>query len=458
MTSFFRFQGSISRAPYLAVSTGFLLTQYLVHGLVYASHIDAPSGFLTFMLPAPAIVLGLWIASGWQSDPLVPLLIAIVDVVIAWVLLASAIRRARTTSQSLLLACLAIVPIIQIPTILWLAGAETPGRNEVPIARNRVSLETALKGLIAGVVITVVLEVIGTLVFRTYGVGLFLASPFIVGCVTAYLGNRRSDIGSGATARLVLGACFLGAVGLLAVAVEGVVCLALASPLIAAMAWLGGLVGRTVALKGPGAVPGRTAMSIAVLPVCFLADFVAPPRFAFESVESVEVAATDRTVWDAVVHMGPIPTPPPAPFRWGLAYPMRGIIHGTGVGAIREGVFSTGVAYERVTEWDPPKQLSFIVLSDPPTMRELSPYRNVHAPHVSGYFRTLDARFTIVQLENGHVLLSLATRHELDLNPAFYWLPIAKWAVHTNKERVLAHFAQQAEAAAAGEGARYLSQ
>ncbi len=108
--------------------------------------------------------------------------------------------------------------------------------------------------------------------------------------------------------------------------------------------------------------------------------------------------------------------------------------------------FSTGVAYERVTEWDRGKRLSFIVLSDPPTLRELSPYRKVNAPHVNGYFRTLDARFTITRLGNGHTRLSLATRHELDLSPAFYWMPIAQWAVHTNKRRVLEHFAHQAEA------------
>jgi hypothetical protein len=75
----------------------------------------------------------------------------------------------------------------------------------------------------------------------------------------------------------------------------------------------------------------------------------------------------------------------------------------------------------------------------------------VNAPHVNGYFRTLDARFTITPLPNGHSRLSLATRHEMDLNPAFYWLPIAEWAVHTNKARVLAHFAKQAEAAAAAQ-------
>jgi hypothetical protein len=149
----------------------------------------------------------------------------------------------------------------------------------------------------------------------------------------------------------------------------------------------------------------------------------------------------------AIVHMGPIPAPPAPPFRWGLAYPVSGSIQGSGVGAIRQGIFSTGVAYERVTEWDPARRLSFIVLSDPPALRELSPYRKVNAPHVSGYFRTLDARFTLTPLANGHTRLSLATRHELDLNPAFYWLPIAKWAIHANKARVLAHFAQQAEAA-----------
>src|SRR5260221_10545893 len=48
--------------------------------------------------------------------------------------------------------------------------------------------------------------------------------------------------------------------------VEGIICLVLAAPLIAGMAWLGGIVGRAIALKGPGATPGRTAMSVVVFP------------------------------------------------------------------------------------------------------------------------------------------------------------------------------------------------
>ena len=82
----------------------------------------------------------------------------------------------------------------------------------------------------------------------------------------------------------------------------------------------------------------------------------------------------------------------------------------------------------------------------------LSPYQQVHAPHVNGYFVTLNARFTITPLTNGHTRLTLDTRHELNLNPYVYWLPIVKWAIHTNKTRVLRHFAAQAEAAASDRG------
>jgi ribosome-associated toxin RatA of RatAB toxin-antitoxin module len=79
-------------------------------------------------------------------------------------------------------------------------------------------------------------------------------------------------------------------------------------------------------------------------------------------------------------------------------------------------------------------------------MRELSPYEHVNAPHVEGYFHTLDARFTITPLANGKTRLSLATHHELDLEPALYWVPIAEWITHANKMRVLTHFRDQAEA------------
>lgn len=452
-----RFQGVISRTRYLGTSLVQLLVQYLVHGLTHAVYGHEVWGInLDLVLPAPGTVFELLFSSSGEHGirMLVLALVAIVDLAVAWLLLGSAIRRAETTGRSALVACLAAVPLVQIPIIAWLGWSKSPEETGMPVAGNRIPLETVITGLVAGLVVAVALEILSTLVFRTYGFVLFLGSPFIIGCVTGYIGNRRSDIGASATTRLVLSACFLGCVFLLAVALEGVLCIILAAPLIALTAWLGGLMGRAIALQGPGSAPGRTASSFVVLPLLLAIDWVAPPDFAFESVESIRVSAPQRDVWDAIVHMGPIPDPPALPFRWGLAYPMSGNIRGSGVGAIREGVFSTGVAYERVTAWHPNEELSFTVLSDPPTLHEISPYREVHAPHLNGYFRTLDARFTITQLADGHTLLTLTTRHELLLGPTFYWLPVAKWAVYTNKRRVLMHFAQQAEATAAAESTR----
>jgi hypothetical protein len=125
------------------------------------------------------------------------------------------------------------------------------------------------------------------------------------------------------------------------------------------------------------------------------------------------------------------------------------VIHGDGVGAIREGHFSTGIAFERVIEWTPGRRLTFDVLSDAPSMAELSPYARVNAPHVAGYFRTRTARFDLEPLPGGGTRLTLTTTHELDLNPAFYWTPIAEWVTRQNKARVLSHFKRLAEARAA---------
>jgi hypothetical protein len=252
---------------------------------------------------------------------------------------------------------------------------------------------------------------------------------------------------------LVFASIGLGALALIGFAFEGVVCLLIASPLIVAMGFVGGMLGRALARSGTRRARS-TLKSVAIIPLLLVGEVVLPPRAEFTSVESIDIAASPTAVWDSIVHMGPIPDPPPAPFRWGLAYPMRGRIYGSGVGAIRQGIFSTGVAYERVTDWEPGRKLSFVVLSDAPTMREMSPYAHVNAPHVLGYFHTVDAQFTMAPLADGKTRLTLATRHELDLEPALYWVPIAEWATHANKVRVLDHFKQQAEASASQFSAR----
>jgi len=102
---------------------------------------------------------------------------------------------------------------------------------------------------------------------------------------------------------------------------------------------------------------------------------------------------------------------------------------------------------ERVTEWVANERLGLEVLSNPPAMRELSPYDHVHAPHVSGYFETTSMSFEIQARTDG-VLLVERTSHELKLDPLWYWQPLASWMIAQNNARVLAHIKRQAEQSA----------
>lgn len=451
MRSPFSLEGELGRPTYAIASAVVFFSQHVVVMLALAAlhePLTLPPWF--WFTPLRAIVFA------QQALPQAVLLAAMaVTVLIDWLLVVLAFRRARQARGHAGLAALVVAPGLQVLVILWLSlarpRAQAPDAPEPEASatdRRSAATAAAAAGMLAGAALSVGAVAFSTLVLHLYGYGLFVASPFVIGLTTAYIANRRGDVGGNRTLFLVLCGLGLGGLALLGLAFEGVICLVIASPLIAAMGVVGGLLGRALARQGTRR-RGGSLMSVAVVPLLMIAEVALPPKAGFENVASVEVAAPPAAVWDAIVHMGPIPDAPPAPFRWGLAYPMRGEILGDGVGAIRRGVFSTGVAYEKVTEWEPERKLSFIVLSDPPTMREFSPYQHVNAPHQIGYFKTLDARFTITPLADGRTRLSLATRHELDLEPALYWTPFAVWATQANKARVLRHFRQQAEASAA---------
>jgi hypothetical protein len=257
---------------------------------------------------------------------------------------------------------------------------------------------------------------VGALLFGTYGYGMFVVSPFVIGAVTGYLANRRGDIGGGATARLVFVGTTLGGIALIVAALEGAVCLVMASPLGLMVALLGGLFGRAAAVRTQGSA-ANALVGFALVPMVFASEQIFPGGTTFATEETIEVAAPPAAVWRAVVDMDEIATPPALPFRLGVAYPRRGIMVGEGVGATRLGVFSTGVARERVTAWEPGRLLAFAVLSEPPAMRELSPYDHVHAPHVVGYFRTLTTSFALAPLDGGRTRIVERTEHALDIDP-----------------------------------------
>lgn len=316
--------------------------------------------------------------------------------------------------------------------------------REALSAISRTRTFGVIAGTLAGVGIILLAVLVSALVFRAYGWGLFVLTPFVVGLTTGYLVNRRELRTMKATNGLVLLAAALGCLGLILFALEGLICLILASPLAALLAIAGGALGRRAARFGKE--PSRPLYCVALLPLMFAADAASPPDALMLTNESIVVDAPASRVWQAVTSDDPIREPPTLVGRLGLAYPERGHLMGSGVGAARRGYFSTGVAMEKVTDWHPGRVLGFVVLHQPPAMNEMSPYRHVHAPHLNGYFETGEMRFEIEPLGASTSRLAILASHRLRIDPVIYWEPIARWAASSNTRRVLRDLKGKAEA------------
>jgi hypothetical protein len=362
-----------------------------------------------------------------------------------------AFRRAADAEASGWIAAFAIAPVVQIATIGLLSAMPSravAGDAGVMTRRGPLGWATAAQGLFLGVAVTLFAVATGALLFGSYGFGIFVASPFTIGATTGYFANRRADLSPLGTAELAAGAIFLGGIALLTAALEGLICILMAAPLAMVAALVGGMLGRAIALYSRR--PARQGLSVvALLPVIFALETSLPTAVPFDTLSRVQIGAPPPAVWKVLVRTDLSEEPVALAFRLGLAYPVRGEVLGEGIGSIRLGVFSTGVALERVTEWIPNRKLSFILLNEVPAMRELSPYAKVHAPHVVGYFRTTNTSFELLDREDGNTEVIERTSHVLSLEPVLYWLPLARWVVHENNARVLAHIKRRAEASQA---------
>jgi hypothetical protein len=286
-----------------------------------------------------------------RSAGVIEILVLVYFLIVAWALSSLAFRRAADAGMSEWIAAYAFVPLIQIPVILFLSFI--PSRRQAEIAPEAAEAAAAIptwapaaQGVIAGIGLTLFAVAVGALVFRTYGFGMFVISPFVVGATTAYFANRQADIDGGETIHLVLCATALGGIALIGFALEGAVCIVMAAPLGVLAALAGGALGRGIALSTKRS-PAHTISAVALLPLVFALESAFPPMASFDTSETIVVGAPPELVWKAIVQMAPIDEPPALPFRLGVAYPIGGEIIGEGVGAVRRGGFSTGTAIEQ---------------------------------------------------------------------------------------------------------------
>jgi hypothetical protein len=167
------------------------------------------------------------------------------------------------------------------------------------------------------------------------------------------------------------------------------------------------------------------------------------PTFRVQS--SIEVDAPPDVVWQKVVAFSEISPPTELLFRSGIAYPIRAEISGTGPGATRHCIFSTGTFVEPIVVWDEPRLLRFSVTENPPPIHELSPYRIVKAPHLHGYFVSHQGQFLLVALPGGRTRIEGTTWYSNALWPASYWRLWSDYVIHRIHLRVLNHIKGEVE-------------
>lgn len=453
MANLISMRGEISPPVYAIVAPLLLLSQHALVAIVYRLHgQDLVLDPEFWLLPLRRLATLPYLA------PLEAALVFTLSLAATWALAILSFRRAAWANRGYGLATLSIVPALQIAIVVFLAGLRgRSAEDEAPAVDPATAsqLRHNVQGLLAGVAIIVFAVLVSAITFGAYGSGLFVLTPVTVGMTTAYISNRDADLGFGPTVGVVMRALALGGLALVALALEGVICIVLAAPLAAGAALLGVAIGYPLARAGHRR--GKPLFAVAILPAIFALDAAIPPSVSIATYESIDIAAPPTAVWQALVSEDPVAIPAGLVGRAGLAFPVRSRLLGDGLGATRLGEFSTGTARERITEWEPGRMLAFEVLSQPPAMEEMSPYRRVHAPHVEGYFTTNETRFSLARLPGGGTRLTVRATHDLRIDPVLYWEPIARWAVRENTRRVLRDIGAKAIQDRASRAARIAS-
>jgi hypothetical protein len=281
----------------------------------------------------------------------------------------------------------------------------------------------------------------------SYGWSLFLGLPVLVSFLSAFCTSYRRPVSFGRAYGLAVVSLLVLGGFILIFAIDGLICLLMSLPLTLGLALIGAALGRIAGRSCRGNIQSALPILLLILFPCLVAfdssDKSAAPIRAVTT--SVIISAPIEKVWNTVVAFPRINEPPEGIFRCGISCPMEARIEGSGVGAIRYCIFTTGNFVEPITRWEQPSLLAFDVVSNPPPMRELSLYGSIDAPHLHGYMVSKHGQFKLTP-RDGKILLEGTTWYSHSLAPQWYWGPISDQIIHRIHERVLNHIRDVAEA------------
>ncbi len=279
-----------------------------------------------------------------------------------------------------------------------------------------------------------------------FGLATFLALPFAIG-VSGGVVIRRA----GGTFGQAVGAAMtlIGAVILVLCAclMEGIICVVMAAPIGAAIAFVGVVVGYFLARTKAADGTLQSAAWLSIIVIVALEGWNPPAPLEATTSSEVVINAPAARVWAELHDIRDLPPTENLLFQFGVAHPISTVTDGQGVGAARLCKLSTGDMPEIITVWKPGQELRFKVLSTPPSMRELGFFgQTIDTTHIHSAYASLEGGFKLTTLPDGRTRLVGESHYLLNIAPASYWNLWTEEIVHMVQRRVLEHVKTRAEA------------
>jgi hypothetical protein len=452
LSDLWNWRGSVGRGTYLLVGVIGFAIKHNIDRIVAARIFGRPFTIFNYWIP-PVDVIRPQALSATDVRFLVTLLA--ISLPFVWVGIVLTLRRLRSARLPLWLVFLFFLPVLNVAFFVLLSilpARESDTIVHIPRTALRSLIPTdplgsaavavALNGTIGGLIAYIGVEMLGV-----YGWGVFVALPFCMGLssVLVYGCHRPRNLSSCLFVSFVSVA--LAAAALLAFAVEGLICIAMAVPIATPLALFGGIVGFLAQRQGSVSPEAPSIMLVLVIvPMSLLSlERISPLEAPLLSVSSsIRIEAPAMSVWGNLVSFPDLAQSDAVLFRLGVSHPIRADIDGDGVGAVRRCLFTTGTFIEKVNIWEEGKRLGFSIVAGPEAMREFSPY-DIHPRHLNGYFIPESAEFRLIPNPDGSTELKGTSWYRHSMWPSPYWRIWSDMIIHQVHLSVFEHIKTLAE-------------
>lgn len=250
--------------------------------------------------------------------------------------------------------------------------------------------------------------------FVEYGFSLFIIFPIAIGFAAGLSVESGTKV-----VWINLGSVLLALVLTAIFALEGVICILMASPLIVLLQYVGYWTAQLVKRRWPRSTPPSNVNAFFIpLLILLVSDFAERKISGADEINavtsSVTLAFTPEQVFDHIKAMDKLDAEKTFLLKLGLPVPNRCVIEEDKVGAKRTCLFDDGRIVTEVTRFERGQALGLKVME-----YELAGKR---------WFTFHGAEYQL-RLENGKTILTRTTTYQSTLQPRFYWAPIEKFTI-----------------------------